>query len=466
MKIALQAINSSQTRASKATLENLVNMYAEIMPKGSISPYVLHQCSGLTEFCNLGNDPVIQLHTTTEGQVFAFTKDKLYKIQADKTFTQVGTISGSLSSFISVADNGIQLCFVDGIRGFVYNLSANTLTEITSQEGFYPSNTVAFLDGYFIFNRAGTGQFFISELYGTGTDPLDFATAESSPDDTVAVIIFSNQLWLFGQKTIEIWYNSGESLFPFSRVSGGVLNRGCQAFDTVKKGATTLYFIGDDGIAYGISANSYVPQKISTYAIEKDINADSLASAFVFNEYGHEFYMLHLPANEKTWCFDVTTGLWHERKSTVTNPIFLTPEQKRHLSKCYAEGYSFKLVGSRLDGKIYFLDNTSSKDNGLVMHRIIISPPVFNNNEWLKCYSFEAIIEADIKSNSKPLAILQWTDDYSRWSDGVQLQLAQLGNNNKRFVARRLGRFRERTFRMTVTDDVVIKLISALIEVE
>lgn len=462
MKIPLQAISSSQTRANKATIENLVNMYAEIMPKGSISPYVLYQCSGLTEFCNLGDNPVLQLHATTDGQLFAFTKNKLFKVNQDKTFEEVGTITGTLNDFISVADNGIQLCFVDGTRGFVYHIVEDTLTEITSQEGFYPSNTVVFIDGYFVFNRAGTGQFFISELYGTGTDPLDFASAESSPDDTLGIIAFSNQLWLFGQKTIEIWYNSGDNLFPFSRVSGGVLNRGCQAFDTIKKGATTLYFVGDDSIVYGISANSYVPQKLSSYAIEKNITGETLASGFVFFEYGHEFYMLQLPNNEKTWCLDITTGLWHERRSTIINPIFLTPEQKRYIGKCNSNNF----VGSRLDGKIYTFDNTSSKENNLVMQRIVTSSPVFNNNEWLRCYSLEAIVEADMKDNGKPLAILQWSDDGFKWSDGVQMQIAQLGNYNKRFIARRLGRFRERSFRITITDDIVVKLISAFVEVE
>ena len=466
MKVLLTALDAGGPRSRKSTIENIVNMYAEPMNKKGISQYVLYQCSGLTEFCNLGTDKVIQLYTTSDGQVFAFTKNKLYKIFADKTHTLVATITGTLSDFISVADNGNQMCFVDGSRGFVYRLDTNVLTEITTQTGFYPSNTVVFLDGYFIFNRSGTGQFFISALYDTTTDPLDFATAESSPDDTVGIIVFSNQLWLFGQKTIEIWYNSGDSLFPFSRVSGGVLNRGCQAFDTIKKGALALYFVGDDGIVYVVSTNSYVPQKVSTYSIEKDITGETLASAFVFTEYGHEFYMLQLPNNERTWCYDISSGLWHERKSTVINPIYLVPEQKRHISKCYTSGYDTKLIGSRIDGKVYYLDKMSAKDNNQVMFREINTSPMFQNNDWIICRSFEAVVEVDLNSNIKPMAMLQWSDDNTKWSDGFQMQIAELGNFTKRFVARRLGRFRERTFRLRFTDDVVVKVVAMIVEVE
>lgn len=466
MKVPLQVINSSETRATKATIENLVNMYAEIMPKGATSPYVLFQCSGLTEFCNLGNDPILHLHTTSNGTTFAFTKNKIYKINSDKTFVQAATITGELNQFISVADNGIQMCIVDGIRGFVYQLETGVFTEITTQTGFYPSNTVVFHDGYFIFNRAGTGQFFISSLYGTSTDPLDFATAESSPDDTIGLIIFSNQLWLFGQKTIEIWYNSGDNLFPFSRVSGGVLNRGCQATHTIIKGPTTLYFVGDDSIVYGISANSYVPQKLSSYAIEKDITGESLASAYVYTEYGHEFYVLQLPNNNKTWCFDISTGLWHEKRSTVIDETFLTPSQQRHISKCVTDSFDLTLVGSRLNGKILYMDNKSSTDDNQVMHRVVIASPLYNNNEWLKCSSLEVVFDAEIQDNKKPLAMLQWTDDGVYFGDGVQMQMAQLGNANKRFIARRLGRFRQRSFRLTITDNIVVRIISATAEVE
>lgn len=466
MKIPLQVINSSQVRSNKATLENLVNMYAEQTPKGSISPYILYQCSGLVEFANTGTDPINQLYTTSNGRTFAFTKDKLYEVTPTKTIITIADITGVLADTISVADNGIQMAFVDGARGFALELETNILNEITAQQGFHASNTVTFQDGYFIFNRAGTGQFFISELYGTGTDPLDFATAESSPDDTIGLTSFSNQIWLFGKKTIEIWYNSGDNLFPFSRVGGGVLNRGCKHYDSIKKGSATLYFIGDDSAVYGISTNSYVPQKLSSYAIEKDISDEPYPSAFIYSEYGHEFYMIQLPSVNKTWCFDVTTGLWHERRSTIIDTAFLTPSQQRYLGKCSALNFNLNLVGSREDGKIYFIDSNASTDNGIVMHRVVTSSPLYYNNEYLKCYSLEIIFDADIKKDVKPLAMLQWSDDGVFFRDGVQMQMAELGNTNKRFVARRLGRFRQRSFRLTITDDVVIKIISAIAEVQ
>lgn len=79
---------------------------------------------------------------------------------------------------------------------------------------------------------------------------------------------------------------------------------------------------------------------------------------------------------------------------------------------------------------------------------------------------FEVIAECTIKSYSNPLAILQWSDDTQSWSDGVQMVIGKLGDNNFRYVARRLGRFRNRSFRVTITDDAIVYLVGAFAEVE
>jgi hypothetical protein len=54
-----------------------------------------------------------------------------------------------------------------GYNGYAYTPETETIEDMSTEEGWFPSDTVDFMDGYFIFNRAGTGQFFISKLYST-----------------------------------------------------------------------------------------------------------------------------------------------------------------------------------------------------------------------------------------------------------------------------------------------------------
>ena len=459
------ADNSVAARSKKSTLESLVNMYPEAAPDGAVNQVTLYQCSGSTEFVTLPDNATVHALHVLDNLLYAITTTHLYRIAENGTVTLIGTFSGAgLTDRVSVADNGITMVFVDSVRAFKYDV-ANGLVEFTSQTGMYRSNTVTFQDGYFIFNRTGTGQFFITALYDTTTDPLDFATAESSPDDTVAVISFANQLWLFGTKTIEIWYNSGNALFPFERISGAVIARGCSASYSVAKGVNALAFIGDDNIVYAVSPGTFVPQRISSYSQEANISSENGAYAFTFAEFGHEFYMLHLPNSDKTWCYDMTNGMWHERRSPRLSEFDLALEVDRHLSNCYTLAYGKKMIGNRSEnGKIFFLDSTSTLDNGLTTRREAISAPVTKDQTFLKCSLFELLAEVNITTNQNPQCILYWTDDFVSWSDGVQLPLGKIGERKKRIIARRLGRFRQRTFRIVITDDVSVIILGAFVE--
>jgi len=121
-----------------------------------------------------------------------------------------------------MADNGTHLVIVDGTDGFVWNMSTDAFSEITDPE-FYPADQVAYVDGYFAFNRSGTQQFFISGINDVTFDGLDIASAEGSPDNLIGIISSNQNLYLPSTKSIEVFYNSGDairtSIFPISRAA-------------------------------------------------------------------------------------------------------------------------------------------------------------------------------------------------------------------------------------------------------
>lgn len=70
-------------------------------------------------------------------------------------------------------------------------------------------------------------------------DSLDFATAERSADPVYQVVVFSDQFWLPGQNTTEVYYMSGNPDAPVTRFQGVVFDRGVhpgcalQVFDSM-----------------------------------------------------------------------------------------------------------------------------------------------------------------------------------------------------------------------------------------
>lgn len=195
-----------------------------------------------------------------------------------------------------------------------------SLGQITAP-AFFPSNTVVYFDDYFIFDRVGTNEWFISHLGdGTQYDGLDFASAQAGPDLVLAVVNYHETLLIFSEKHTEVWYDAGAANFPFQRYDGSFIQRGLAAPLATVKEDNTVFWLGEDGIFYRL--NNYTPLRISTFATEHawaNYPTIANATAFVVTIEGHKFIFLTFPSEPATWCYDISSGieepLWHERVS-------------------------------------------------------------------------------------------------------------------------------------------------------
>lgn len=450
------ATGSNQTRAEAANGSRLVNLYAEGLPPDSKTPVALYGTPGTWPFSRLPTAPVKALQNLNE-KLYAVTATNLYYVDRIGKYTDIGTVNQA--GTVSAATNGIDLVFVDGKRGYAYN-ETDGLREL-SGDGWYPATTVAYQDGYFIFNRAGTGQFFLSDLLSTEFDPLRFATAEGAPDDAVAVLSDHRELWVFGTYTIEVWYNSGDVDFPFERMQGAFIEKGCQAPHSADKLDNTVFWLGDDGIVY--RASGYTPMRISTHAIEArigDNNQDAIGYTYI--EEGHSFYVLTLPSKSLTVVFDVSTGLWHERSHYRWG---------RHHAECHVYAYGRHLVGDFQNGHIYTMALNIHVDNTDEIRRIAVSPPLHANRRRATMHRLELDMESGVGlvtgQGDNPQAMLQWSDDGGKtWSNEHWSAIGKVGNYLTRVAWNRLGMFRQRQYRVQISDPIPVAILGAYAEVE
>jgi len=98
-------------------------------------------------------------------------------------------------------------------------------------------------------------------------DPLNFATAERSPDPVWEVVVVGDQFWLPGASTNEIWYPSGDALAPFLRQQGRLFDTGVWE-GTILRVKDEVMAVGSDGTVYRIGAG---PQPVSTPGIAQRI---------------------------------------------------------------------------------------------------------------------------------------------------------------------------------------------------
>jgi hypothetical protein len=214
-------------RSVNAADNRMVNLFPEIVPEGGKEPAFLQRAPGLTALATIGIGPIRGLWQFGS-YGYVVSGNGFYKVTGlTATPRLLGTVIGT--GPVSIADNGTQLFIAANGPSYIYNEVTDTFGPITDPD-FPGAVTVSYLDGYFVFNEPNSQKIWVTQLLdGTSIDPLDFASAEGSPDGVVAVLTDHRELWVFGTDTAEVWYNTGGLDFPLTRIQGAFNEIGCAA---------------------------------------------------------------------------------------------------------------------------------------------------------------------------------------------------------------------------------------------
>jgi hypothetical protein len=466
--------SSYVARSINAADNRMVNLFPEIVPEGGKEPGFLNRAPGLKFQQTIGTGPIRALwaHQTNGSDFYVVSGTEFYKVTGlTATPTKLGDVNGT--GPVSIADNGTQIFLACNPDGFIYNEVTNVFAQITDPD-FPGAVTVGYLDGYFVFNEPNSQKIWVTELLdGTSVDPLDFASAEGSPDGLVAVNVDHREAWLFGTDSIEVWYNAGQTDFPLTRIQGAFNEIGCVAAFSIAKLDNGLFWLGTDARGQGIvyRANGYTGVRVSTHAIEYAIaqyGNISDAVAYTYQQEGHAFYVLTFPSANATWVYDVATQAWHERAGWNT----ATGQFTRHRSNCQCNFGGNTVVGDYESGNIYTLDLDVYADNGGIQKwlRSWRALPTGQNNLkrtaqhslQLDCESGTGLITGQ---GSDPEIMLRFSDDGGHtWSNEHLSKMGKIGEYYRRVFWRRLGmtlKLRDRVYEVSMTDPVKTAIMGA-----
>ena len=452
----------------------MVNLFPEIVPEGGKEPAFLNRAPGLQFQQTIGTGPIRALwaHQTNGSDFYVVSGTEFYKVTGlTATPTLLGTVTGT--GPVSIADNGTQIFLACNPNGFIYNEVTNVFAQITDPD-FPGAATVGYLDGYFVFNEPNSQKVWVTQLLdGTSVDPLDFASAEGSPDGLVAVNVDHREAWLFGTDSIEVWYDAGLADFPLTRIQGAFNEIGCVAAFSIAKLDNGLFWLGTDARGQGIvyRANGYTGVRVSTHAIEYAIaqyGNISDAVAYTYQQEGHAFYVLTFPTANATWVYDVSTQAWHERAGWNT----ALGEFTRHRSNCQCNFGGNTVVGDYENGNIYTLSLDVYADNGGIQKwlRSWRALPTGQNNLkrtaqhslQLDCESGTGLVTGQ---GSDPEIMLRFSDDGGHtWSNEHLSKMGKIGEYYRRVFWRRLGmtlKLRDRVYEISMTDPVKTAIMGA-----
>jgi len=467
-----------QARSIIADAQRCVNLYTERNPPDSPFPFTTYPTPGLSLETTA---PVIgqvrATYTASNGACFVVVGNAVYLLTQSYGWNFLGNIN-SYTGFVSIKDNTLCCVIVDGSQdGFVIDLTTFAYGAI-SQTNWYPASRVDYLDTYLVFSIVDSNQFFFTLsnvtytmlTTGIGFDPLDIAAKTGGNDKIAGLAVMHREIWLIGQSTSEVWFDSGAADFAFQEMPGAFVEQGCASVGSIAKFDLALYWLGQDlyGNSVVFRGAQYNATAISTKAIENEINSYAIkddAIGFTYLQEGHPFYVLTFPSEDVTWVFDIAENAWHQRSWMDANGNL-----HRWRGNCACVFNNKILVGDYQNGNLYSLDLDTYLDNGQPIPRIRSFPHSVNENKRVTYRNLIAAMEVGDEMNGSTndtcSVSLRLSDDAGRsFGDAIIQTLGNTGNYLTSVQFNRLGMARDRVFELSWSAPVKTSLQGAYIDV-
>jgi hypothetical protein len=455
---------SSPSRFAAGGAAHFVNCYLEKQGEDAKAPGIVVASDGLTEFATL---PTTGIRAAIEvGDYFYCVFGRVfYRVDTIGNYTVLGNIpTDEPVTIVRNRRTSPQIGIVSDRLYYVYDTVDGSFTRVTgpsSATDFEPTS-ITILDGYGILPVSNSKWYTTALDDLTSVDALDFAEAESDPDDIVRAATREGEVVLFGRDTIEWWQDTGGTDFAFARSQA--IRLGCIGAGVVAAVDRTLAWIAQDGTVRLMSG--YGGDRISDHAVERAIASvdPSTISATSWWRNGHTFYAIS--SAEWSWVYDLATSKWHERKSY--------DQSRWDIAVCARFGLQW-LAGSSSTGELYVMSPDAMDEDGTAIVMTVQTPPVHAFPYRLQFNAIYVDIVPGVGLNTTaaaeldPELMVSWSDNGGQtWSTERRIALGRLGKMTQRAVARRLGISNQigRTFKFSISASVARAFLGASVDVD
>lgn len=452
-------IASYQLRTAQASTSRLVNCHPEKLPEGSPWPFRLARADGLSSWAEVGSGPIEGLYSD-HGLLYVVSGGGFYSVTSTPTATLRGAVGSS--SEIDMDSNESAVVIVSPPSAYHYTPGTTTFAQITDSDfTSRGAGDVEFADNWMLFREPDTGRFFGADLGSVSAfDALNFVTAEGSPDTLVGLKVDQRQVLAFGERSLELWMNTGVSGFPFERMEPGFVERGCLNGKTIAKLDQSVFWVAEDYTVRRL--DGLTPVRVSTHGIEQWLRTVTLVAlrGYAYTREGHLFYMLQAP--EGCFSFDVVTQSWAERNTY----------QEDTWNWCNPVSFAGKiLVGSTTSNVIAELDPEVYDDLGDTQRMEWTYQPVYAEASRVFFDRIEIVCEVGVGltsgQGSDPLMMLSFSDNGGKtWTNLPSRSLGAIGEYSARVHWESLGSCASahgRVFRAAISDPVRATILDTIL---
>lgn len=427
----------------------IINAYSEEAGEEGKQKLIQYAIEGLRPVTTLSDGPV-RAGLTAGNFLFVLAGRTLFRVDKNWNWAAIGTVNVAGPTFMARNRREVDPEIVVTTGGDAWLLKTspdfNPLTFEKINDPDLPRvSATTFLDGFFIYSidDLTSGRFMLSGVDDGGTiNPVDFATAESDPDRLRRPFRRKGELWLMGEKTIEVWSNNADPSFPFIRLPGVAIDRGCLSGPSVALLEEMVIWVADDKTVR--AAESYRGQRISHHAVERAIEAEpnkESISALTITYEGHSLYCLS--GSTFTWVYDHTTSAatgrptWHERKSF---------RKQRWRGEVAVTFNNHTVVGDFETGDLYVVDPEHGFEGADPIVMLMRGPIQHDFPNAVQFFDLALDIVPGVgklagsTDDVDPHAMCRYSDDGGMtWSNQRRGSIGKRGESRKRIKFGRLG---------------------------
>lgn len=375
----------------------------------------------------------------------------LISVTSTGAVSTLGTIPGAKQASMPYSFN--TQCVIASGNMFLYDPTGG-FRHVTDPDLGAPIDGV-WVDGYY-FLTDGEFIYHTDITDESSIDPLKFATAEFSPDPTLAVAKTNdNKVIVFGRYSTEYFVNAATENFAFQRLETRAQKIGIVATHAKCESSGVFYITGgrkfeDLGVhIIGVGTS----QKISTREVDKVLNeytelelGDMRMEART--ESGTEFILVHLP--NETLCFNNTIaksmGLdnaWCILKTGTRPGPYLEAAPYRAINSVFDPRVGAWICGDKEDGRLGQYDDSLATQYDEIAEWEMLSPFLL--------IPYASISELEIETIAGTSAADDAAVAISTTYDGLTYSTEEFNaiysapyDYGQRFIARRFGLVRDR----------------------
>lgn len=329
------------------------------------------------------------------------------------------------------------------------------LTSTLVASGRTPAAThIAYLGQRLIANDVSTPtQWYWSDL-GDGSHTAwqasSFTTADAAPDGIVAIYANLRQLYVFGEKTLQVYAVGTDPLNPFDNVMTSSI--GCAAaYSPVEADGNWVWLDNRRRIGIG--------NELQFQDLSSDITKTLRALTTVDDCWGHRedvkqgtLYVFTFPTEGREFVLDFDKKAWSEREyQGGPMPV---------LSHAYWPLYNIRLFGSSTTGALYKLDEDTRTDlgNPLTFERTTGWVGAGNSRKRSVRVRLRLRRGTGGASGTPDSLEIRKADDGGPWEDWEQVSIGLGGENDQTQDAFLSGIFRQRRYhvRYSGTQDTAL----------